>query len=101
MPEVGLILHREHAYELYLELDEVAVVEVDVVDHLDVDVLVLVDEVGVEVLEQHDVPVDDDLSRVGLVLLFVWYLCGKRKFMDSSIADVEHLHLAISTICCP
>ena len=101
MPEVCFVLHGEHADELYLELDEVAVVEVDVVDHLDVDVLVLVDEVGVEVLEQHDVPVDDDLSRVGLVLLFVWYLCRKRKFMDISIADVEHLHLAISTICCP
>lgn len=77
MPEVCFVLDGEHADELYLELDEVAVVEVDVVDHLDVDVLVLVDEVGVEVLEQHDVPVDDDLSRVGLVLLFVWYLCGK------------------------
>jgi hypothetical protein len=71
VPEVGLILHREHADELYLELDEVAVVEVDVVDHLDVDVLVLVDQVGVKVLEQHDVPVHHDFPRVGLVLLLV------------------------------
>ena len=74
VPEVCFVLHGEHADELYLELDEVAVIEVDVVYHLDVDVLVLVNEIGVEVLEQHDVPVHDDLPRVGLVLLLVWYL---------------------------
>ena len=71
MPEVGFVLDGEHADELYLELDEVAVIEIDVVYHLNVDVLVLVNEVGVEVLEQHDVPVHHDFPRVGLVLLLV------------------------------
>ena len=90
MPEVGLVLHGEHADELNLELDEVAVVEIDVIYHLDVDVLVLIDEIGVEVLEQHDIPVHNDLPRVRLVLLLVWYL------KNMKINQIEYQYRALT-----
>lgn len=72
--EIGFILHRKHANQLYLQFDKIAVLEVNVVDDFDVDVLILVDELRVKVPKQHDVPIDNDFASVCLVLFLIWKL---------------------------
>lgn len=74
VPEVSLVLDRKHANEFYLQFHEVAIVEIDVVDHLHIYVLILVDEIRIKVLEQHYVPVYNNLTSICLILLFVWQL---------------------------
>ena len=72
MPKVSFILNREHANELNLQLDQVAILKVNVVDYLHVDVLVLIYQLRVEVPEEHDVPVHNDLSCVRLIFVLEW-----------------------------
>ena len=72
--EIGFILHRKHANQLYLQFYKIAVLKIDIVDNFYVKVLVLIDELRIKVPEQHNVPVHDDLTRICLVLFFVWKL---------------------------
>ena len=76
--EIRFILHRENAYQLYLQFYKIAVLKVDIVDNFYVNVLVLINELRVKVPKQHNVPIHDDLTRICLVLFFVWKLWGKK-----------------------
>lgn len=80
--EIRFILHRKHTNQLYLQFDKIAVLKVDIVDYFYVNVLVLVNELRIKVPKEHNVPVHDDLTRICLVLLFVWQRLRPRRLVS-------------------
>ena len=108
LSEVVLLLVREHAHQIDLLLHQLFVLEIDRVDLLGIDIHVGVDQ-RVEVVEQHDEPLDYNHLGVGLGLLIQVFRLGQLillQLLDDVVEvllvfhDVEDyfLHLVVDLV---
>ena len=67
LSEVLLIFDAEHTDQVNLQLEKLAEIKINIFDHLDINILIMVDKLGVKVLEQLNIPVDNNNSRVILL----------------------------------
>lgn len=69
LPEKLFVLSRQHADEVHLELEQLAMVIVNILYHFDNDIFIEVYKICVEVFEEFYVPVDNNDARVSFIVL--------------------------------
>lgn len=96
--EVVLILTAQHAYQVDDLLHKCWILEVDALNESNENVLISVNQIGLEILEKHDIPIYDDFSCISLFFVYHDYILVSSEFVLELFENVLEVILVLHNV---